>query len=113
MALIIRVSRDGNFDTAYEWAQRFLELHPRNDDRAQLLKQRDRSPKPTGPPPYAWTAKEMSAVERMARLEPCEDDDDPWDLLRRAYNDSVFGEIQRDASESASDLLRKIFQAEN
>lgn len=110
MMLILHISRDAHFDHVYERAKRYLELHPANDDRARFLEQWNPKPTSQGPPPYPWTAKELNVVENMARLEPYEDDDDPWELMRRAYNDFIFGEVNRDAPESANDLLSKIYQ---
>lgn len=70
VSLVIRVSRDSNFDDAFQVAKRFLELHPENEEVEHFRKlwhQKTPSAKNDG---YQWTFVELRAIEGMAPLEP-------------------------------------------
>ena len=76
-SLVIRVGLDSNFDEAYKIAQRFLELHPQNENFKYFDKVwNKRNPKPESSRPlgaYRWTDDELKAIESMAPLEPASD----------------------------------------
>ncbi len=72
VTLMIRVSRDTNFDESYQIAKRYFELHPDNEDLLRFQKQWE---KPKAKPSnsrdsYDWTEQELWAIESMAPLEP-------------------------------------------
>lgn len=110
MVLVIRVSRDKNFDIVYEQTQRFLELHQENDDRARFLQswlpQPQPSPAANEQPVYDWTSAELAAAERMAPTEL--DEEDPWSSLgAREFKPSR--PRPTDAATAASNLLGHLF----
>lgn len=99
LMLAVQVSRDANYDHAYQRIRQHLELHVLNDDRDLFWQQWypvEAKPKPkpkeeldTG---YPWTLAEFDAIERMARLEsPCGSSaEDEAEMQRRmAYNQAI------------------------
>ena len=131
MMMTIRVSREANFDVAYQRLRRFLELHKANEDR-DFFTRRWLPQEPTPPvrnepdPGYPWTLAEFEAIERMARLETPQGnchDDAKQSMYRREYNRKILDQVQveetsekavvveTDASIAANNALKDYFES--
>ena len=107
VSLVIRVGLDSNFDEAYKIAQRFLELHPENENVEHFkkiwnLSKPERQRPPSG---YQWSYEELRAIESMAPLEPTSNEfgsgRTPEERLR--FNEIVWRQCQQKLSDAASD----------
>ena len=99
MSVLIRVNRDGNFDEAYDEAKKFLDLHPLNEsvNEARILAAKQNAPKGKAwektSQAYCWTNEELEAVEKMARLDPTNNNETNM-ARRRKYNYNLIVEAR-------------------
>ena len=120
VTLVVRVSRDANFDDAYRIAKRFFELHRENEDYEKFKIQWGKSKLPVSKKDgYPWTATQLKAIEDMAPLEPSDSGELGFYRSkeeRQQYNERIWKRCQArpetgvtNASQASNRALRDFF----